>query len=978
MKSKKLYLALLSLTFAISAILGSIFAFNGKNVNTVLAANSGYSSLFEVSEDTAGSVTFTENKKDFLYNSVKGLGINVTEDTTLILKNKVNVKALTKDLSMLEFYVDPVEKGKTVESALVEITNIDLRIENWDNPNEYVEIQSFNSIHNNALSWATTSTHAIGALGINKGEPYLLDRRGTPVKGSYSGNNEGKTISLRYDNTLVTTFAYEGLYHEENYGGYANMIRTLNKSSNLLNSDVMFQGFTCDYVRLTVKLRGISNANGANVIFTKLLGQPLTGANDLIEDTVAPTIYYDINLNNDNVPLAEINTSYPLFSCVGFDAIDGDITTVKYDVYYTGELGDLERQPVISGYNIESFTPNKLGKYEVDITIKDSRSNSVTETITVTTINAIEVLKAQLNGEIPSTAFINEVVNLPSYELTGGSGTVNENLSVYAPNGEKINVSTGNFVVTQTGSYKVQYTFTDYLGKEFRIIKQIRTELSKKPVISLPYIQKYLKKDNYIVLNQAVAHDYTSYIGQVIEVPVQIFVSENDPNGEYVEVLKKENDVKGRYIYTPSANATSLYIKYRAIAKNDSTCISESIPQEVKILTISENASGFQNIDDYFYINGNIQKEEIAVNGNSSDKQIYFSVQEKGASLEFINGLRANGLSFKLNFDSGLAHFNKITVVLSDSASLNQVVSLSIEELYDNIVSYTTLAGDYGKTAGLIKNETGKSSTLRFTLNTKTKLIDANGDQIINITKFDNGEKFVGFTSGKVHVKLVFNDFDESESNKIRITEFYSINSLYDGAIDLSSPIIETATTIPSFAILMDYVTIPSAIAIDDLSPNCDTFVKLRDPDGNYVLGSFSNYLSADLSYEVFVNKPGKYILEYMSFDESEEKRIITYVINTMDTIVPKIEIDGQIKSTYSIGEALYIPEVSVIDNVNELSILNYYVYLDTPNYSRKTLMVNERRETYVFKDKGDYKLIFFAIDESGNSTQKTFKITVK
>jgi hypothetical protein len=179
---------------------------------------------------------------------------------------------------------------------------------------------------------------------------------------------------------------------------------------------------------------------------------------------------------------------------------------------------------------------------------------------------------------------------------------------------------------------------------------------------------------------------------------------------------------------------------------------------------------------------------------------------------------------------------------------------------------------------------------------------------------------------------------------------------------------------VPSYAVLMDEIIIPGAIASDVLSPNCDAYLTLRDPNDNYVLGSSAQGVKANKNYSVFVNIPGMYSLEYYSADETGKPRKITYQINTIDTIVPKIEIDGQIKSTYKEGEALTIPPISIIDNAKEV---NYYVYLQTPTYGRKIIQSSTLNETYVFKRKGEYKLIVFAIDNSSNSTEKTFIINV-
>ena len=356
-----------------------------------------------------------------------------------------------------------------------------------------------------------------------------------------------------------------------------------------------------------------------------------------------------------------------------------------------------------------------------------------------------------------------------------------------------------------------------------------------------------------------------------------------------------------------------------------------------------------------------------------------YTVNEKGSYIEFVNPLRAGGLSTVLNFDYQQAHFKKITIKLYDSVSVTETVTISLttsrEE--DGKIDYLTGAGDIGTSKGRIYNVTDATASARIVINNKTKLVDDTNTEILTISEFDNGDKFNGFSSKRIYVKIFFDDFEEDKVNKFRFTNFYSINTLFEGVTDLGRPVIESEAAIPSFAILMDNITIPAAAGYDVISPNCNTYVSLRDPNGNYIIGSKNSGVLANKPYDVFVNIPGKYLLEYSSADETGILRRYTYQINTIDTVVPRLEINGQIKSTYKLGEALTLPEASVIDNSTTEEGMKFYIYLETPGYGRKTLRVNDKVETYVFKRTGNYTLTYFAMDSSSNYVEKTFKINV-
>ena len=82
--------------------------------------------------------------------------------------------------------------------------------------------------------------------------------------------------------------------------------------------------------------------------------------------------------------------------------------------------------------------------------------------------------------------------------------------------------------------------------------------------------------------------------------------------------------------------------------------------------------------------------------------------------------------------------------------------------------------------------------------------------------------------------------------------------------------------------------------------------------------------------------------------------------------------VEGTIKETYALGEKLMIPKATLLNS--DLENVSLFVFLQMPS----ARIVNYTDHTEIsFTQKGEYQLIFYAVDEEYNVFEKvyTFKV---
>ena len=944
-----------------------------------------WSTVFDVT--SKGTVTFTSNESapEYLSNGIltrgflggagstaytenAGLGVTVTGETTLTYKMPVYINNLTMNDSLLEFYVAPKNVGGA-ESAY-DIGEVTLRLEDYENPNKFMEVKTFASSYDKALSWAVARTDTISWGGWHFRNSQVMDAsRGTPVVGSFTGNSRN-TIAYMWDAEGNMLMVNHGLYADSSMPSSAySVVRDLDNAAHMTGPDTLFKGFDSKYVKLSVTFGDLIKDEG-EVILVSVLGQSLAG--DKIVDKTAPKLSLTSELDANNLPKGEKGSFYPFPGIEAFDVVEG---VLNDDISYT--VIDPDNVTVMNGEKFANgFTPEKIGEYTIIANVKDSSNNaSAPLTIKFEVLDFIADMTFELSSKIVPEASIGQKISLPKYTVTGGSGTVDvERRVLYANRTKEVDVINDEFDVEVAGKYCVSYKLKDYLGNEKELTYYILATVSNEPIIETAFLPKAVKAKNKLYVNVPAAYDYASVPGAKTPVDVSVLVSED---GTFTDGKKITESADGVYYDLSSSNADKVYVKFTATS-NVGNYVAETQAYEVQVVDLATYA------DLFYQYGGNIDIDWRKPNIYVDDKEAYFTPTEQGASLQFINAIGATSFSIRLNIEQNKTHFKRIAIRLTDSKNVNEAVTIRIDAFSEE-KSLVTTNFTSSKTGSSIYHSSEDSEIY---LKMKLGKYIYDGDQLLlaELLKYDNGSEYLGFTSGYCYVDIIFEEFDYDPANEIvpalRIVDFVGQPKITDkkpSEDDNIAPVITLSEHIHTFNSFNSEVIIPSATASDMVSPECKVYVSVKDPDGTYIIGSASSGVDASRSYKIKLTKYGTYVAQYTSRDERgvrEAKR--TFNVKSVDLVDPVLEIKGQVKTSYKVGDKLSLPEYKVTDNYTAEDDMTVYVFLTTPSYGFKTVGVKGLSFGYTFVTAGDYQLTFYVRDGSGNFVIKEYKVTVK
>ena len=1008
MKKRSILLTAFTALFAFSASAFAVFGGVKADLPSNVTANTNsveyWRNYFDIESD--GDLIFTSEAKRPKYldkltttalsgsgeigagDAPIGLGINFTDDFSMTYKTPININSFTATDALLEFYVNPATPTTNLDAISTtadrEFNQITLELRGIENPEQYVKFYiapSSDNPNKDNIVWGRVETNTMTAGGIKKGALDKTVTKGSPLNSSGFMGLGTKTMALALDYETMTAYGYNRSYPDVD----GHVIRALQEPTHLSGTDQAFEGFDGNYVTVTATFGSLTNEDvPGNVIITKFCNQALNGKEFV--DVDKPRLTFPTDIDKDDIPVGEVGTFYPFWDFTASDVFDGDITEkISYKVEYLGRFGTDSATSVTNVDMVNlGFTPSEPGFYNVITSVTDkagNESNKITTKLEVLPI--IDAIELTLDSTIPENVSVGETVTIPNYSVKGGSGTLKVDLTVsFNDRTEQFSTSSGSISIEKAGVYKITYVVSDYLGNEKVYDYPIYSALSDKPVISKTVVPEYWKKNNAITLNLPKAYDFNSIPGQKIEVPVKMYVAKQlagQEVGSYSEV--KPNEF-GDYVVAKDFNLEKLYVKYTAKAHVGNN-VKETEPNVITYVNP-------ETLGDYFInVNGGIEANYETYIGGSNLENV-FTVKENGATIRFLNPLLATQTKVRLNFEKETANFKKISIKLQDSENVNETVTFTLTRKQDNEVYLTTPHSKFSYVKGYINNLKADTGDVFFKFKLGKVIIDDSGSEVFTIRNYDNGDEFTKFSSNKVYVEIRFDEIDTigGKVNKVRLSDFYTQARFFANEIagsddlfygqDVSAPAIQQDTFINSYRNYQETITLPAAKAYDMFSPNCDVTLSVMAPDGTFVLGSLTTGVAANVEYSITLDQLGTYVIRYKALDErGNGKNPLPIMINTLDVIAPTVEIDGQIKSNYKVGDLLIVPEMIVEDNIATQEELNSYVFLQTPSFGFKTLYTNGTKGDYVFQQKGTYVLKFVAMDKDSNVTERSFTLTV-
>lgn len=853
---------------------------------------------------------------------------------------------LVEGFNFLEMIVEPSVYGET------DFENITVRLTDSADKNNYVEyiIQTSNIVDGAGM----TSYVKAGAVnrqygGYEGSRFHTSGFYGTQVFHSFRGwsrvleDFNNKTIAespltLALDHTSKQVF----IGPRTNTDARNYMVNDLDDPGKYKSDP--WEGFKGDEVSVTIKGGGFSKAEG--VLLIKSFGG-YNLAQDII-DIQAPIISFDYDMS-DRLPTAEVGTRFPIIPFTAKDVLDKTVKT-NVLVNHINENG----KKITVANDGESFFVEYAGKYEVIYRAEDYSGNKVEERIEIIAQDSAPNIYIGIDEPLVEMD-VYEIADIPyvsDINIYGGSGTLKTERFVYSPSKKLLDVK-DKLQLTELGDYKVVYQATDYYGRVGYGVVTIRSqEITAPKFVTNPNFTDVLLKGFTYEFPKALAVETVD--GELITLPCKTYV-----NGTLVE---------GAF----TADGETTTIRYVAEGTTGSAVWEDTI----SIVDADEGKYKSK----YFYTGDDLQ-----ISDEKTCLEFKFSDNAKAT---FINTLSTQNLSASFLYEVDKANFTEMILTLTDAMDEN--LSVKFHFYYDQTANqwFMQLGGDVVRSA-----YAASKGILSFTYSAKNHtVIDTNGEEIIVITKYDNGEDFQGF-SDWVYLDVEFagvsGEASMSLSQLCNQSMGYNKSSI-EKALDETKPIIALDEAFLLRQKLGSKANIPTAKAFDVLGQIAEFTVTLKMGGTTLVSGP------ADQPLDFVLDKAGSYEVTYLAKDTHGNTMSLPYMILVSDETAPTLTVANSLKSTYKVGEAVTIPTYSATDNGenctiqvmvmlpdSEMRLLHYVkngvvTSLLSKDHNIYDSHFKANDNAFITEKKGRYVLRVLAYDEYYNYTVKEYEFWVK
>lgn len=690
-----------------------------------------------------------------------------------------------------------------------------------------------------------------------------------------------------------------------------------------------WKGFTTGEVYVSIEGDGYISSS-AEIMINKI------GREDLSAEycfcSTNPTVNVDIkDYAEDALPDAKVGEAYPLFKAIGTDCFNGSYSVSPRVFFQYGYENCWEM-------NVENnaFIPDREGEYTLVYTVIDGYCQVDEKIFKVNAKNEIPEIvidKSNVIGECKT----GETVSVSSVVASGGSGCAEISINVKLGS-EIIPVSDGTIKPIKSGEYTIEITATDWIGQAksenytLQVLENDELVADYNPISLLP---KYFIEGKMYVLPNCEFIDYGEEI-KTVAPKIQI----TDCDG----VHNLGNDRK----YTvKKCTDNKVTVQYYAVSDSKETYLE---PIVIPVIDLADG--GNLGLKKYF-------KTSESVTVDMRDDSVSFECVVDGA-LEFIKSLIADKFSIKFKIAETENAFGTFEVCLTDSINPNEQIKLAFKKLpSDNILVH--LNG---------KRVVGTISTT-FTNSLFTLIQYSDGVLTLNRTEmriplrnYFNGEKFSGFSSGKVYFSAEIKDV--TDVSKVFLT---SINNqmLSNYAVD-ADPELAFIKDISMTNAIGSIVEISDIYADDVLDTFISKVITVKDPRGNIVTATDGTLLESAPCryYSIAFDLYGMYTIDYVI-----NNKTYTFKLGVYDQIKPIINVEGEVRKTAKVGENISLPNATVTDN--QSTNCKVYIFVVSPLYIQKVY-----QEGMTYDNAGTYAIKYVAYDDVGNMAYISYTIQVK
>ena len=691
-------------------------------------------------------------------------------------------------------------------------------------------------------------------------------------------------------------------------------------------------------------------------LVTKFGGYDYTSGK--IEDLQAPTIKVNAP---ETISNAVVNKPYKVFDAVATDNTCGFVDVRVAVVFNYG-------QPVQTSIKIENgaFIPKVTGKYTILYTSQDAFGNKAQYSKTIEAVLDTSLVPVEIRLQEKQTEKLTgNKVYIRDYNAVGGVGNYAVNISV--KNGditaELYQDEIGTYFIPQkSGDYEISYVAMDYVGN-VGLVKYTQEVIAyATPIFSIePIMPLVLTAGVENVLPSVEATDYYEYPAQKLTVKVYV----KYPGGEYEQV----QNIKA---FIPDATRLQtgdvLLVKYEAVGCASADNVA-TIEKQVVVANFN-STQGNVNYAEYFVTeNATIQSPTEETKAEKKT-EVHAVCGAGDSTLIFGKKVLANGFTFKITLKDKTKILDELEFFLVDSENGNQTLRVC---LYGGLVK-EEIKYTYSVNGGVERYDAEYANgdiLFRFTPSTQKVNLTSTSRAGTYVFQTESREKFNGFTSGYVFVRM---RVQAQETLKIHLRTIGN-QTVANTKNDSGAPVIITEKGYGGTAYVGQEYEIPKAYAGDVLAFVGKVTVSVKDENGNYLTATDNTLLKdadASKSYSIVPQKDGKYTINYSCKDtndvKSAENNVNLYVVKPIQQAEVDLSIDREMITSASVGDAFTLPTATPSAGAKTFCVVF------GPNHEWITVQDN----VVVFEKQGTYTVSYTVLDDIGNAKTYNYYVAVK
>lgn len=686
-----------------------------------------------------------------------------------------------------------------------------------------------------------------------------------------------------------------------------------------------WEGFTTGEVFINIYAENYS-FNSFDFLITKL------GLNDLSEevnDNIGPKISIDYgSYTKETIPKGIVGHTYPIFKASAFDLYtkESNVDVRVFRNYYSSQRYE---------FNIKDgrFSTNETGNYYIEYTSYDRLNNKSVELVVVDVLSEGNELDFELDlNNVISESTVGEQIDIASYNITDvGVGETNMLIKAIHEDGKEVIVENNKFRPELSGKWTITYLLKDFLSQQ--VVREYNLNIidSNDPVfIEDAILPKYIIAGFNYDLPILNAKDYIE--NETILSNVYVKDGENDFKLLDENVHKFAYDVSGK-----------VFIKYVATSNTGSS----EVLYEIPIVDVYEGIN--LNIAKYF------DTENLTYNKSRNNIEFETNLNED-ANFIFVNSLNVSDFQLRFSINALKNNFSELSFVLSDSINDHEKLTIKLLKdgnnanvyLNDNIIPF------------VLENVFNSNTEIYFKYNNLTNIFTLNNNQSIKV------EGFNGFSSNKAYFKTELKNIESKSSIHILNINGQTISN---DTVDLVRPELLLNGNYKSVYEIGELATVFKSASFDVLSPEVNATVTVRSPKGEYaksIDGVELNNISPSENHQILLEEYGSYNILYTANDNNGSGLTrYTYTMFVDDTKGPNITLDNKNVKQAKVLDNLKISSAKANDNVD--GEVKVYYYLVLPG--GEIVAIDRTNLNYQVKVSGTYKIRYFSIDSSGNTT---------